>query len=210
MSIELGGIAPDFSAETSTGAIRLHDWQAGEWCMFFSYPRDFSAVCMTELSAVARLRDELAKRKTKALGLSIVTAQRHGEWLPDFPAAQGCELNFPLVADPAGEIAALYGMVHPKHAEGVTARSLFLIDPAHKLRFYAMYPTGVGRNFDEALRILDAMQLNGRSGLTTPAGWRPGEDAVIPPSVTDEQARGKYGDKIRNVTPYLRMVPPPG
>ena len=207
MSIQLGSVAPDFTAQTSEGEISLHDWIGSEWCVFFSYPRDFSAVCMTELGLVSRLQPELAKRNTKALALAMTSAEKHKEWVPDF-LAQGCALNFPLVADPDGTIAGLYHMLHPQHAEGVTPRCLFIIDPNRKIRMAAYYPTSVGRNFEEVLRIIDSLQLNGRHGLTTPANWRPGEDAVIPPNINDEQARAKFPDHSR-VMPYLRMVRPP-
>lgn len=209
MSISLGCIAPDFSAESTAGPLNLHDYIGDGWCVFFSYPRDFSAVCMTELGLVARLQPELQARNAKALALSIGELQKHHAWSTDFAAGQGCELNFPLVADPDGAIAARYGMVHPEHAAGITSRCLFIIGPEHKIRMYAMYPTGVGRNFAEVLRILDALQLGAKHTLVTPANWQPGEPAVIPPTVSDEVARERFAQGFDARTPYLRFVRPP-
>lgn len=209
MAIELGSLAPDFNAKTTEGEIRFHDWIGEQWCVFFSYPRDHSAVCMTELAVVSQIQPQLARRNAKALGVCITSIEKHHDWSADFPTAQGCSLNFPLAADPDGNIASLYGMVHPQHAGGVTSRCLFIIDPARKLRMFAMYPTGVGRNFDEVLRIIDSLQLNARHGLTTPANWRAGELAVIPPGVSDEQAQAKYPSGYNSITPYLRVVKPP-
>lgn len=208
MTIELGGIAPDFTANTTMGEIRFHDWIGDQWCVFFSHPRDFSAVCMTELGWVSRMQTEFSARNAKALGLCIATVEKHHEWSADFNGAQNCELNFPLVADPDGRIADLYGMVHPQHAAGVTTRSLFIIDPACKLRMFAMYPTSVGRNFTETLRIIDSLQLTARSGLVTPVNWQSGEAAVIPPSMSSEQAEAKFPDGFTTITPYLRTVTP--
>src|SRR5471032_639371 len=149
MTIELGAPAPDFTAPSTHGEITLHDWQDGQWCMLFSHPRDFSAVCMTELGLVEKLQPEFARRKVKTLGLAMTGVEQHAQWAADFPAAMGCSLSYPLLADPDGAVAALYGMVHGQHAAGVASRCYFLIDPAHKVRMYAMYPTSVGRNFDE-------------------------------------------------------------
>lgn len=209
MTIALGCTAPDFTADSTAGSLRLHEYVEGRWCLFFSYPRDYSAVCMTELGLVARLKPELDRRNVRALAVSIAELGKHREWSADFDAAQGCALNFPLVADPAGDVARLYGMVHPEHAPGIASRCLFIIDPEKKIRMFAMYPTSVGRNFDEVLRIIDSLQFNGKHALVTPANWRPGERAVIPPGVSDEAARARFPDGYESVTPYLRLVEPP-
>jgi alkyl hydroperoxide reductase subunit AhpC len=210
MNITLGSIAPDFTAESSAGTLNLHDYIGEHWCVFFSHPRDFSAVCMTELGLVSRLKPELDRRNARALGLSIATVEDHIAWSRDFAQAQGCALNFPLVADPGGEIAGRYGMLHPQHAAGVTSRCLFIIDPAKKVRMFAVYPTSVGRNFDEVLRVLDSLQLTVKHALVTPANWRPGERAVIPPSISDDVARERFPAGFESVTPYLRLVDLPG
>ncbi len=210
MTIALGSIAPDFSADSSAGPLGLHEYIGSHWCVFFSHPRDYSAVCMTELALVSRLKPDFDRRSAKALGLCIAKVEDHLEWSRDFESAQGCSLNFPLVADPSGEIAARYGMIHPEHAAGVTSRCVFIIDPAKKIRMFAMYPTSVGRNFDEVLRVLDSLQLTGKHGLVTPANWQPGERAVIPPSMPDNIARDRFPEGFQSVTPYLRLVDPPG
>ena len=204
----LGTIAPDFTAETSEGEISLHDYIGDSWCFFFSHPRDFSAVCMTELAQVARLKDDFDRRNVKRLGLSIVPLSKHTEWAPDFAEVQGCELNYPLVADSDGEIARLYNMMHEEHMAGVTCHCFFIIDPAKKIRMSAVYPTTVGRNFDEVLRIIDSLQFTAAKGLVTPQGWQPGDKAVIPPALNDEQAKQKFPKGWESPAPYLRLIDP--
>lgn len=206
MTIQLGAEAPDFDAETTEGPVRLHDYGGTGWMMLFSHPRDFSAVCMTELAEVAKRRAEFDARNTRVLGLCIAPLEKHEAWREDFPGVQSCELNFPIVADPDGRIANLYGMVHDSHMAGVACRCVFLIDPAKKVRWMVTYPTTVGRNFDEVLRVLDSLQLTGSQGLVTPVGWRPGDKAVIPPALSDEDAAKKFPEGWEAVAPYLRVI----
>jgi alkyl hydroperoxide reductase subunit AhpC len=209
MTIALGSTAPNFTAQSTTGELNFHDFIGESWCLFFSHPRNFSAVCMTELGYVSRLKPELDRLNTKALGLSIVELDQHTRWAPEFEDAQGMALNFPLVADANGEIADLFGMIHPEHMAGVTCRCFFIIDPQHKIRMYSIYPTGVGRNFEEILRIIKALQTSDRHGLVTPVNWQPGDLAVIPPKVSDELARERYPEGWKTITPYLRLVEVP-
>ena len=207
--IALGTIAPDFTAETTIGSVNFHEYVGDSWCVFFSYPRNFSGVCMTELGMGSRMQDVFAARNTKLLAISIADSQKQKDWSSDFAGVQGCDLNFPLVADPNAEVATLYQMMHPAHAEGITCRSLFIIDPNKKIRFYAMYPASVGRNFDEIVRIIDSLQVTDKHGLATPANWTPGNTAVIPPAMADDAAKVKYPQGFDTLAPYLRMTTVP-
>ena len=206
--IELGTIATNFTAQTTQGEITLHDYVGDSWCFFFSHPRDFSAVCMTDLAQVSRLQAAFDQRNVKRLGLCIAPLEKHTEWALDFTAVQGCALNFPLVADSNGEVAQLYNMIHDEHMKGVTCRCFFIIDPNKKIRMSVVYPTTVARNFDEILRIIDSLQFTATKGLVTPQGWQPGEKGVIPPSLNDEQAKAKFPEGWESPAPYLRLVDP--
>jgi alkyl hydroperoxide reductase subunit AhpC len=208
MTIALGATAPDFTAASTQGEIRLHEYIGNSWCFFFAHPRDFSAVCMTELAAVARLKARFDERNVKVLSLGMAGLDRHLSWAADFEPALGCQPNFPMIADPNGEVAALYGMIHPQHMAGVATRCHFIIDPNKTIRLYAVYPTTVGRQFDEILRCIDSLQLTARRGLVTPADWKPGEKGAIPPALNDEQARAKFPEGWEAVTPYLRLIQP--
>jgi len=204
----LGTVAPNFEASTTEGDITFHDYIGESWCFFFSHPRDFSAVCMTELAEVARLQDEFDQRNVKRIGLSIVPLEKHSQWSAEFPKVQGCELNYPLIADTDGEIARLYDLMHEAHMAGVTCRCFYIIDPNKKIRMSAVYPTTVGRNFDEIIRIIDSLQFTASKGLVTPQGWRPGGQGVIPPALNDEQAKAKFPKGWESPAPYLRLVDP--
>lgn len=209
MSVQLGDIAPDFEADTTDGHISFHEWLGDKWGILFSHPRDFTPVCTTELGYVARLKPEFDKRNVKAIGLSIDPLDSHRKWAADIGETQGTALNFPIIADPDRKVAKLYGMIHPKHDEVYTVRTVFVVDPAKKIRLTITYPQTAGRNFDEILRVIDSLQLTDGFSVSTPVNWRPGEDVIIVPSVTDEVAKTKFPKGWRALKPYLRLTPDP-
>ena len=196
MSLRLGDIAPDFSAESTQGPIRFHDWAGDSWAILFSHPRDFTPVCTTELGYVARLKPEFDRRSVKAIGLSIDPVDAHAKWSEDIRATQGQAPNFPIVADPDRKVANLYGMMHPAHDEVYTVRTVFVIDPKKKIRLMITYPQTTGRNFDEILRVIDSLQLTDAHRVATPVNWRQGEDVIIVPAVTDEEAKQKFPQRL--------------
>ena len=208
--LRLGDLAPDFTADSTEGPIRFHDWLGGNWAILFSHPRDFTPVCTTELGYVARLKPEFDRRGVKCIGLSIDPVDSHESWARDIRDTQGQAPNFPIIADPDRRVAALYGMMHPAHDEVFTVRTVFVIDPARKIRLMITYPQTTGRNFDEILRVLDSLQLTDRHRVATPVNWKPGDDVIIVPAVTDEEAMGKFPRGWRALTPYLRLTPQPG
>jgi alkyl hydroperoxide reductase subunit AhpC len=210
MTLRLGDTAPDFQAETTAGPIRFHDWLGDDWGVLFSHPRDFTPVCTTELGYVARLRPEFERRGVKTLGLSIDPLDSHEGWAADILETQGHAVNFPIIADPDRKVADLYGMIHPAHDEVHTVRTVFVIDPKKKIRLFIAYPQTTGRNFDEILRVIDSLQLTDRHRVATPVNWKPGEDVIIVPAVSDEEARAKFPAGWRALKPYLRLTPPPG
>ncbi|MGB8636052.1 MAG: peroxiredoxin [Rhodanobacteraceae bacterium] len=207
MSLQLGETAPDFTAESTEGTINFHQWAGSHWVVFFSHPKDFTPVCTTELGAFARRKDEFTRRNTLLLGLSVDSVEDHRKWVADIKDVGGTALNYPLLADPELAIAKQYGMFHPKADAKLTVRSVFIIDPDKKVRLTLTYPPSAGRNVDEILRVLDSLQLTDGKQLTTPVDWRPGEDVIIAPSVTDEQARERYPDGWQTLKPYLRLIP---
>jgi len=209
MSVQLGDIAPDFEADTTDGPIRFHEWLGDKWGILFSHPRDFTPVCTTELGYVARLKPDFEKRNVKVIGLSIDPVDSHKKWASDIAETQGTALNFPIVADPDRKVAGLYGMIHPKHDEVYTVRTVFLIDPSKKIRLTLTYPQTAGRNFDEILRVIDSLQLTDGYSVSTPVNWKPGDDVIIVPSVTDEVAKGKFPKGWKALKPYLRLTPDP-
>ncbi|MBB2205328.1 peroxiredoxin [Gluconacetobacter takamatsuzukensis] len=209
MSIHLGDVAPDFEQETTIGPIRFHEWLGESWGILFSHPKDFTPVCTTELGAVAKLAPEWAKRNTKVIGLSVDPVGSHAEWAADIAETQGATVNFPIIADADGKVAALYDMIHPAADPKVTVRTVFIIDPAKKVRLTLTYPPSAGRNFDEVLRVLDSLQLTDRHKVTTPANWHEGDDVIIAPSVSDEQARTLFPNGWKTLRPYLRLVAQP-
>ncbi|MFS3136609.1 peroxiredoxin [Gluconacetobacter sacchari] len=209
MSIHLGDIAPDFEQETTIGRIRFHEWLGDSWGILFSHPKDFTPVCTTELGAVAKLAPEWAKRGTKVIGLSVDPVGSHAAWAADIADTQGATVDFPIIADADGKVAALYDMIHPAADPKVTVRTVFIIDPAKKVRLTVTYAPSAGRNFDEILRVLDSLQLTDRHKVTTPANWRDGEDVIIAPSVSDEQARTLFPTGWKTLRPYLRLVAQP-
>lgn len=216
MTIRIGDEAPDFTVETTEGAIRFHEWIGDKWAILFSHPKDFTPVCTTELGYVARLKPEFDKRNTKAIGLSIDPVSDHKAWLKDIEETQGYGVNFPLIGDADLVVSKLYDMIHPNASGGKrtaidnsTVRSVFIIGPDKKVKAMLIYPMSVGRNFDEVLRLLDAIQLNAKHTVATPVNWKQGEDVIIPPSVSDEDAKKKYPNGFKTLKPYLRTVSQP-
>jgi len=210
MSLQLGTTAPDFEADTTEGHIRFHEWSGKDWVIFFSHPADFTPVCTTELGLAAKLKEKLAKRGAKALALSVDPIESHKAWIKDIEETQDVRMNFPIVADPDQKVAKLYNMIHPQADAKVTVRSVFFIDPNKKVRATITYPPATGRNFDEVLRVLDALQLTDKYQVATPGNWKDGDDVVIVPSITDpaEIAR-KFPKGHKELKPYLRMTPQP-
>ena len=206
MSLHIGDIAPDFTVATTTGTISLHDWAGDSWVFFFSHPADFTPVCTTEMGTTARLADQFAARNVKPLGLSTDSVDEHLAWVKDVDETQGVTLQFPIVADPDLAIAKLYDMIHPGQSETAAVRSVFIIDPAKKIRLTMTYPMSVGRNFDEILRVIDSLQLSDRATIATPADWRPGDAVIIPPSISDDKAREMFPQGFKTIKPYLRMT----
>jgi alkyl hydroperoxide reductase subunit AhpC len=209
MDLRLGDTAPDFEAETTDGRIRFHDWMGDGWAILFSHPKDFTPVCTTELGEVARLKPEFDRRNVKAIGLSVDGLEEHRAWAGDIAETQGHALNFPLIADDDGRIADLYGMIHPNADDTFTVRSVFVIGPDKKLKLTLTYPASTGRNFEEILRAIDSLQLTARHSVATPVNWHRGEDVIIVPSLSDEQAREKFPDGWTTVKPYLRVTRQP-
>lgn len=206
MSLHIGDIAPDFTVDSQVGEISLHEWAGDSWVFFFSHPADFTPVCTTEMGRTAQLAAEFEKRNVKPLGLSTDTAEEHVKWIADVNETQNTDLRFPIVADADRKIAELYDMIHPNQSATAAVRSVFIIDPDKKIRLTMTYPMSVGRNFDEILRAIDALQLGDRCGIATPADWNHGKDVIIPPSVPDEEAAKRFPQGFVTLKPYLRLV----
>lgn len=209
MALQLADTAPDFIAETTHGPIRFYEWLGSSWAVLFSHPKDFTPVCTTELGEVSRLKPEFDKRNVKVLGLSVDAINEHAAWAHDIRETQGHGLNFPLIADPNRKVSNLYDMIHPNANDTLTVRSVFVIGPDKKIKLILTYPASTGRNFAEILRVIDSLQLTAKHSVATPANWKYGEDVIIVPSITDEQARSKFPDGWKTVKPYLRIVPQP-
>jgi thioredoxin-dependent peroxiredoxin len=217
MSIRIGDEAPDFTAETTEGTIRFHEWIGDKWAILFSHPKDFTPVCTTELGYMARLKPEFDKRNTKVIGLSIDPVTNHAQWAKDIEETQGTAVNYPMIGDADLNVAKLYDMIHPNASGGsprtandnATIRAVFLIGPDKKVKATFTYPMSAGRNFDEVLRLLDALQLNAKHTVATPVNWKPGDDVIIPTSVSDEDAKKKYPEGFKTLKPYLRTVAQP-
>ena len=209
MTLRLGDTAPDFEADTTQGQIRFHDWLGNSWGVLFSHPKDFTPVCTTELGYMAKLGPEFAKRNVKVLGLSVDKVDNHKGWVKDIEETQGSRLSYPIIADPERKVANLYGMMHPAHDEVYTVRTVFVIDPKKKVRLTITYPQTTGRNFDEILRVIDSMQLTDKFSVATPVNWKSGEDVIIVPSVSDEDAKKKFPQGWKALKPYLRLTPQP-
>ena len=216
MSIRIGDDAPDFSAETTEGTLKFHDWIGDGWAILFSHPKDFTPVCTTELGSVAKLKPEFDKRNTKVIGLSADPVSDHEKWLGDIEETQGAAVNYPLIGDSDLAVAKLYDMIHPNAtpgkrsaAENSTIRSVFVIGPDKKVKATLAYPMSTGRNFDEVLRLLDSVQLTAKHAVATPVNWRPGDDVIIPANVSDDDAKKKYPQGFKTHKPYLRTVEQP-
>ncbi len=206
MSLKIGEIAPNFTAETTTGKIDFHDWIGDSWAFFFSHPADFTPVCTTEMGRTAQLGNEFAARNVKSIGLSTDTVEEHNKWILDVNDTQNTTLTFPIIADPDLKVARLYEMIHAAESETAAVRSVFIIDPNKKIRLTMTYPMSVGRNFDEILRVIDALQLGDEKKIATPADWRPGDEVIIPPSIDNEAAKDIFPQGWNEIRPYLRTT----
>jgi alkyl hydroperoxide reductase subunit AhpC len=209
MSVNLGDTAPNFTANTTHGRIDFHDWLGDSWCLLLSHPRDFTPVCTTELGQLALLQRHFDKRRVKPIGLSLDTVMSHEQWLHDIRETHGTIVHFPLIADVDRSVATLYGMLHRNHDETHTVRGVFIIDPAKKVRLTLTYPQSCGRNFDEILRVIDSLQLTDAHAVATPSQWRVGDEVIIMPSLSDEDARAKFPKGWHAPKPYLRLTPDP-
>ena len=206
MSIRIGDTAPDFTADTTTGTIRFHDWIGDDWVFFFSHPGDFTPVCTTEIGRTAQLADEFARRNVKPIGLSTDGVEDHLKWIDDVNDTQNTAVGFPIVADPDSTVAKLYEMIHAHESETAAVRSVFIIDPRKKVRLTMTYPMAVGRNFDEILRVIDALQTGDQKNIATPADWVPGGKVIIPLSTTNAEADEQFPQGWTEIRPYLRTT----
>ncbi|MAN74400.1 MAG: peroxidase [Henriciella sp.] len=209
MSLLLGDTAPDFEAETTEGKISFHDWIGDDWVVFLSHPADFTPVCTTEIGYTAKLKDKLAERGAKAIVISADSLEDHKNWIKDVEETQGAKVEFPLIADPDRKVATLYNMIHPNADAKVTVRAVYVIDPNKKIRASIIYPPSAGRNFDEILRLIDSLQLTDGYKVATPVNWQVGEDVIIVPSVSDEDADKMFPKGYKTIKPYLRTTPQP-
>ena len=208
--LQLGDEAPDFTAETTAGPIRFHEWLGDSWGVLFSHPKDFTPVCTTELGEMARVEDEFDRRDVKVIGLSVDPLDAHRRWASDIAETQGVAPNFPIIADADRTVADLYGMIHPNASDTATVRSVFVIGPDKKVKLTITYPMSTGRNFDEIVRVIDSLQRTSNHRVSTPVNWRPGDDVIILPSVSDDEARELFPGGWKALKPYLRLVPDPG
>ncbi len=209
MSLRLGDTAPNFTAETTEGPINFYDYVGDSWAVLFSHPKDFTPVCTTELGECARIKPEFDKRNVKMIGLSVDPSDAHERWAADIEETQGTAPNFPLIADADRKVADLYDMVHPNASDTMTVRSVFVIGPDKKVKLTLTYPAATGRNFDEILRVIDSLQLTAKYSVATPVNWKDGDDVIIVPAVTDEQAKEKFPAGWKTLKPYLRVTPQP-
>jgi len=215
MALQLGDTAPDFTAETTEGTIHFHQWIGDSWCVFFSHPKDFTPVCTTELGYMAGLMPEFSKRNCKIIGLSVDSVEDHQRWKNDIAETQGHAVKYPMIGDADMTVAKLYGMIHPNAtgsakgrsaADNATVRNVYVIGPDKKIKLMITYPMATGRNFDEILRVIDSLQLTANHQVATPVNWKHGDDVIIVPSVSDEDARKKYPKGWKMLRPYLRLV----
>ena len=218
MALQLNDIAPDFTAQTTEGEIRFHDWIGDSWAVLFSHPKDFTPVCTTELGYMAKIEPEFTKRNCKLIGLSIDPVENHSKWAADIEETQGAAVKYPMIGDTDLHVAKLYNMLPAEEADtsegrtaatNATVRSVFVIGPDKKIKAMLTYPMSTGRNFDEVLRLLDSCQLTAKHTVATPVNWKPGEDVIIPPAVSNEAAAQKYPNGWKTVKPYLRVIPQP-
>jgi len=218
MGLRIGDEAPDFTAETTEGTVNFHEWIGDSWAILFSHPKDFTPVCTTELGYMAKLKPEFDKRNTKVIGLSIDSVDDHKKWMGDIEETQGAAINYPMIGDTDLKVAKLYEMIHPNAsgnakgrtaADNATIRSVFIIGPDKKIKLVLTYPMTTGRNFDEVLRVLDSMQLTAKHKVATPVNWKQGNDVIIVPSISDEEAKQKYPQGWKTLKAYLRLVKQP-
>ena len=209
MVIQLGDIAPDFTAETTQGTVHFHEWLGDSWGILFSHPKDFTPVCTTELGAFSKAKPEFDKRNTKLIGLSVDSVESHHGWASDIEDTQGSALNFPLIGDEDHRVADLYDMIHPNASDTMTVRSVFVIGPDKKVKLTLTYPASTGRNVSEILRVLDSLQLTAGYQVSTPVNWADGDDVIIAPAISDEDAKAKFPKGFRTLRPYLRVTPQP-
>ena len=208
MSLRLGDVAPDFVQDSTEGRINFHKWAGQSWVVLFSHPRDFTPVCTTELGAVAKLKPEFEKRNCKVIGLSVDPLDSHARWAQDIKDVTGATLNFPLIGDPDKSIANAYDMIHPNASDTATVRSVFIISPDNKLKLTLTYPASTGRNFFEIMRVIDSLQLTAKHQVATPADWKAGEDVIIVPAVSDDDAKKRFPGFVTK-KPYLRVTKQP-
>lgn len=209
MTLRLGDEAPNFTAETTFGTINFHEWLGNSWGVLFSHPKDFTPVCTTELGCAAKLKPEFDKRNVKVIGLSVDPIESHQGWLKDIEETQGAAVNFPMIADADRKVSTLYDMIHPNASDSFTVRSVYIIGPDKKIKLIITYPASTGRNFAEILRVIDALQLTDQYSVATPVNWKDGEDVVILPSITNEEAKEKFPAGWKELKPYLRLTPQP-
>jgi thioredoxin-dependent peroxiredoxin len=218
MTLRLGDMVPDFVADSTEGPIHFHDFISENWCVFFSHPKDFTPVCTTELGYMARMKHEFNARKTKLLGISIDTIANHKRWKEDIADVMGVAVSYPMIGDPDLRIAKLFDLIHPNEEgaaetrtalQNFTARALFVIGPDKRIKFIVVYPMSTGRHFDEILRVIDSLQLTAKFGVSTPAHWEAGNDVIIPPALSDEDAKAKFPKGWKTIKPYLRYTPSP-
>ena len=209
MSIRLGEVAPDFTAETTAGTVKFHEWLGNSWGILFSHPADFTPVCTTELGSMAKLEPEFRKRNVKVLAVSVDPVDSHKKWIQDINETQSCNVNYPIIADPEFKVANLYGMIHPQVTDKFTVRSVFIIGPDKKVKLTLTYPASTGRNFNEILRVVDSLQLTASHSVATPADWKQGEDVIITTAVKDEDIPAKFPKGHKRIKPYLRTTPQP-
>ena len=209
MAIRIGDTAPDFTADTTEGTIRFHEWLGDSWGILFSHPADFTPVCTTELGAFSKAKPEFDKRNTKLIGLSVDSVESHKRWAGDIGETQGTDLNFPVIGDENHQVADLYDMIHPNANDTLTVRSVFIIGPDKKVKLTLTYPASTGRNVDEVLRVLDSLQLTAQYSVATPVNWTDGDDVIVGLGVSDEDAKTKFPKGFKTLKPYLRVTPQP-
>jgi alkyl hydroperoxide reductase subunit AhpC len=209
MTIRLGDTAPDFTAETTEGKLNFYEWLGDSWGVLFSHPKDYTPVCTTELGMAAKMKPEFDKRNVKIMGLSVDQLDSHAGWAKDIEETQGTAVNFPMIADSDKKVADLYDMIHPNASDTATVRSVYVIGPDKKIKLTITYPASTGRNFDEVLRVIDSLQLTAKHSVATPVNWKDGEDCIIVPAVSNEDAKEKFPKGWTEVKPYLRITPQP-
>jgi len=209
MALRLGDTAPNFKATTTEGEIGFHEWLSSSWGVLFSHPADFTPVCTTELGIVSKIKDEFGKRNVKVIAVSVDPLEAHRGWINDINETQTCTVNFPLIADPDKKVAALYDMIHPNADDKATVRSVFVIGPDKKIKLTITYPASTGRNFVELLRVIDSLQLTANHKVATPGNWQNGQDCIVVPAVSDEEATKLFPKGFRAVKPYLRYTAQP-